>query len=136
MKREQIFFNQLKKVHLFFSLTLMSAFVMLSLPSQANENEIELVKLQQHAERGNNYAQLLLGSRYKEGLGVKQDYVQAVEWYRKAAEQGNIKAQYNLGIMYAQGQGVKQDLTQAKKWWKKACDIGYQNACENLKQLE
>jgi len=37
-----------------------------------------------------------LGVCYKDGEGVKQDYSQAVEWYRKAAEQGHDDAQEAL----------------------------------------
>ncbi|HEM9355462.1 TPA: sel1 repeat family protein, partial [Streptococcus agalactiae] len=51
-----------------------------------------------------------LGVRYDNGRGVRQDYTQAVQWYRKAAEQGLADAQYNLGMMYANGQGVRPRL--------------------------
>ena len=44
---------------------------------------------------------------YSEGLGVKQDYIKAVEWYKKAAEQGYSRAQHNLALMYVDGQGWK-----------------------------
>ena len=72
---------------------------------------------------------------YDEGRGVKQDYFEAVKWYRQAAEQGNAKAQVNLGVMYAKGQGVRQDKGQAKEWFGKACDNGYQDGCENYGKL-
>ena len=49
---------------------------------------------------GHAQAQDNLGEAYEEGLGVHQDYVEAVQWYRKAAEQGLANAQYNLGVMY------------------------------------
>jgi TPR repeat protein len=54
---------------------------------------------------------------YDDGLGVPQDYEQAVAWYRKAADQGYSVSQYNLGVMYAQGQGVQQDYVQAHMWF-------------------
>ena len=53
----------------------------------------------QAAEQGNAKAQYNLGVRYDNGLGVRQDYTQAVQWYRKAAEQGDAEAQFNLGSM-------------------------------------
>ena len=28
---------------------------------------------------------------FKNGYGVKQDFVEAVRWYRKAAEQGDVE---------------------------------------------
>ena len=42
----------------------------------------------QAAEQGNAQAQFNLGWMYANGEGVRQDPVQAVQWYRKAAEQG------------------------------------------------
>ncbi len=41
------------------------------------------------------------------GLGVAQDFVQAVSWYRLAAESGLADAQANIAIMYLRGQGVE-----------------------------
>ncbi len=41
------------------------------------------------AEQGLAEAQNNLGTMYAKGLGVPQDYAEAVKWYRKAAEQGN-----------------------------------------------
>ena len=45
---------------------------------------------------------------YSSGLGVRQDRVEAVRWYRRAAEQGSAQAQNNLGIMYDEGRGVRR----------------------------
>ena len=44
---------------------------------------------------------------------MKQDYQEAVKWYRKVATQGFAMAQNNLGIMYNNGHGVKQDHIKA-----------------------
>ncbi len=41
------------------------------------------------AERGDTYAQFILGFMYTQGQGVTQDYAQAAKWYRKAADQGD-----------------------------------------------
>ncbi len=57
---------------------------------------------------------------YGKGLGVPQDFAEAVKWYHKAAEQGYAAAQYNLGIMYGNGQGVPQDDAHAYMWFKLA----------------
>ena len=53
---------------------------------------------------------------YHIGLGVTQDYANAVKWYRKAAEQGNANAQISLGFMYLNGYGTTQDYVQAHLW--------------------
>ena len=51
-------------------------------------------------------AQRNLGHLCRMGLGVKQDFAKAAEWYRKAAELGLARAQANLANMYLRGQGV------------------------------
>ncbi|HHV6984584.1 TPA: tetratricopeptide repeat protein, partial [Haemophilus influenzae] len=79
-----------------------------------------LAIIQPLAEQGDAISQFLLGGMYEEGLGVKQDYFEAVKWYRKAADKGDAAAQFNLGVMYSQGQGVKQDDFEAVKWFRKA----------------
>ena len=67
---------------------------------------------------------------------MKQDFVDAVLWYRKAAEvgQGFYKAEFNLGLKYSKGRGIPQNYIHAYKWlhlatrdainhdWKKAHD--------------
>ena len=83
-----------------------------------------LAILQPLAEQGDAIAQSLLGSVYEEGQGVKQDYFEAVKWYRKAAGQGHANAQANLGSAYVAGRGVRQDDTEAVKWFKKAAENG------------
>ena len=48
---------------------------------------------------------------------MKQDYLEAVKWYRKAAEQNRYaEANINLGYCYAFGLGVKKDYAEAYAW--------------------
>jgi len=68
---------------------------------------------------------------YYRGAGVKQDYAEAVRWYRKAAEQGNLWGQNALGSMYQLGMGVKQDYAEAVKWFRKSAKQGNASA-QNL----
>jgi TPR repeat protein len=75
-------------------------------------------------------AQYNLGGIYREGTGVRQDYVEAVKWYRLAADQGNAMAQPNLGAMYDNGIGVS--YTEAVKWYRQAADQGDAMAQSNL----
>ena len=56
---------------------------------------------------GDPAAQRNLAHLYRMGLGVAQDFVQAVSWCRLAAESGLAGAQANLAIMYLRGQGVE-----------------------------
>ena len=77
-------------------------------------------------------AQNNLGFMYNNGQGVKQDYNEAVEWFRKAAAQGLAGAQFNLGAMYSAGRGVKQDFTESVEWYRKAAAQGVAMAQFNL----
>ena len=49
----------------------------------------------------------------------KQNFVKAVDWYRKAAELGHTKAQLKLALMYFIGEGVPQDHSESAKWYNK-----------------
>jgi TPR repeat protein len=62
---------------------------------------------------------------FDDGQGVKQDYAEAMRWYRAAANQGHADAQCNLGIMYKNGQKVKQSDCEAMRWYRKAADQGH-----------
>lgn len=64
--------------------------------------------------------------------GKRQDYAEAIKWYRKAAEQGDAKGQYNLGYCYYYGFGVRRDRTKATDWFKKSAEQGYIEAQESL----
>ena len=89
----------------------------------------------QLAQQGDAYAQYNLGVMYEKGQGVRQDYAEAVKWYRQAADQGYVKAQYNLGAMYFTGGGVHQDFHLSKEWFGKACDGGDQKGCDQYRYL-
>jgi TPR repeat protein len=70
----------------------------------------------QLAEKGDAPSQFNLGLLYVDGLGVPQDYNQALTWFERSAQQDYEKAQLNLGAMYGGGKGVKRDYVQAYKW--------------------
>ncbi len=80
------------------------------------------------AEMGHAKAQYNLGVMYRDGKGVTQDYVQAVQWFKKAVAHGFASAQYNLGVMYAKGRGVPQDYAEAARWYGKAAEQGHAKA--------
>lgn len=79
--------------------------------------------------------QYRLGTQYKTGDGVEQDYAQARAWYQKAAEQGSSAAQNNLGVMYQRAEGVDRDYVQAYHWFKRAAEAGNMDAQHNLADL-
>jgi TPR repeat protein len=69
------------------------------------------------AEQGDPQAQFALGSMYRYGQGVAQDYDAALGWWQKAAEQGLVDAQYALGNAYSGGTGVARDNVLSYMWY-------------------
>ena len=104
------------------------------LPAQQSDADRKLLAdIRAKAEKGDAQSQYELGRAFGNGsLGVAQDAVEAVKWYRKAAEQGHAQAQYNLGVCYANGQGVAKDEAEAVKWYRKAAEQGTRCAEYNL----
>jgi flagellar biosynthesis GTPase FlhF len=87
------------------------------------------------AEQGDSLAQARLGFMYERGDGVKQDYEEAIKWYRKAAEQGHSGSQNNLGNIYELGKGVPKDYAEAVRWYRKAAEQGEALAQSNLGRM-
>jgi hypothetical protein len=100
----------------------------LCLPVMGAEKEKPLPKdfksLKVLAYKGDAQAQSALGAVYAVGQGVKQDFKEAMKWWRKAAEQEDVKWQAGLGMMYYKGKGVKQDDKEAGKWFHKSAEQG------------
>ena len=61
---------------------------------------------------------------YNSGLGVEQDYIEAMRWFREAAELGHGEAQAQLGVMYFVGMKVSRDYIKALKWLNIASSLG------------
>lgn len=75
------------------------------------------------ASSGNNSgAQNNLGYLFEYGLGVRQNFDIALEWYRKADERGSAEAAHNIGIMYVGGKGVPKSWSRAIPYFLKAQD--------------
>ncbi|WP_243688902.1 tetratricopeptide repeat protein [Geotalea toluenoxydans] len=72
---------------------------------------------------------------YDQGDGIKQDWKEAVKWYRKSADQGFDQAQFSLGLMYFHGHGVKQNRREAIRWFVKAAKNGSEEAIRTLEAL-
>jgi len=96
--------------------------------SGATAYAVQLALLRQKAERGNALAQSFMGLRYEAGIGVPQDYKEAVRWYRLAAEQENAGLQPPLARCYYEGIGVPQDYKEAVKWYRIGAEKGVAEA--------
>ena len=95
----------------------------------------EAFKIYQSLSDKNPQVQYKLGNMYYYGEGVKQDYQEALKWYRIAAEQGHVEAQKRLGDMYNFGSDIKEDFQEAFKWYKKAAEQGHVEAQKWLGHL-
>ena len=94
------------------------------------------VKLKEAAEAGDAKAQYLLGRMYETGDAVKQNYKEAIKWFKKASEQGMAQAKCELGKLYLYGEGVKKDLKKAKDLFVEAAEQGHETASKLLKELK
>ena len=65
-----------------------------------------------------------VGSVYAKGLGVKQDFEEAMRWDRRAAETGDPQVMANFGGVYATGEFVKPDYAESMRSYRKAADKG------------
>ena len=85
---------------------------------EANRFEEAMTELWPAARSGNADAEELIGVMYAMGLGVKQDYQRAFEWYLRSAMKGHPGAQSGVGWYYEVGLGMPAiDLTRAYMWY-------------------
>ena len=92
----------------------------------------EIRRLNNWVEKRKGWAQFMLGCRFRNGIGVKKDFLRALELYTLAADQGSAKARCNLGYMYANGNGVEQDDKRGLEFNTLATDQGHADAQCNL----
>ncbi|HBM0722299.1 TPA: sel1 repeat family protein, partial [Salmonella enterica] len=64
--------------------------------------------------------------------GIKQDYQQAIYWFRKAADQGDDDAYNSIGWMYKCGHGVEQNYSLALEWFHKSAECNNSSGWYNL----
>ena len=104
------------------------------------------------AEQGHCKALNNLGVIYKDGIGVKRNWVKATTYLMKAAELGSNIAEKIIGDMYRDGKVCftvndsitgnvilyiksKPNIKKAKEWWKKAAQHGNLQAKKNLEKV-
>ena len=91
--------------------------------------------IKKNADGGDQFSQLLIGLLYKKGQGIKQDFVQARNYFAMSAEQGNVEAQFELGFMYQNGYGYRQSYSKAAEQYRKAVVGGEQRSVYYLAKL-
>lgn len=103
--------------------------------------DLALSFFNQAAAKGNLTAEFYLGLMFVQGLGVKQDYQTALEWFKKASHPQHafgmtgvhpisIQAVINIGRIYAEGLVEAEDSKSAEPWFEKACYLNSEQACE------
>lgn len=93
-------------------------------------------ELHKRAQRGDAYAQWVLGTRYHNGEGVPQNDVEAMRWFERAADQGYSDAQATSGAYYWVGRGVPKDLIKAYFWSTLALNQGDSSMESRLEGLQ
>lgn len=76
------------------------------------------------AEAGEAEAQNNVAFLYERGLGVKQDYELAEEWYEKAAAQQLPEAYHNLAMLTYQGHINAKNYKKSIEWFTAASELG------------
>lgn len=113
--------SDINRICSFFILLLESTHVLL--PSDLLKCHITLTTLEFYYQ---------LGRKYQGGVGVEQDVVLSLRYYRIAAEYGYDKAQRKLGVCYRSGIGVAQDYKMALYWFDKAAKQGNLSAMYDI----
>lgn len=96
------------------------------------EEKIGPQALRQAAANGDPRAAFEVGQRYAEGRGVAQNWVAALEWFRRAAEADFAPAQYRLASGLEKGVAGSRDIAEAKRWYQAAAEHGNVRAMHNL----
>ncbi len=84
------------------------------------------------ADKRDAAAMTLIGELQSQGLGVPQNLVEGVRWYRLAADLGDRNAQFELGLALLTGKGAAKDVPAATALFEKAAAQDHPGAWYNL----
>jgi uncharacterized protein len=87
------------------------------------------------ANDGVAYSALNTGFAYRDALGTKEDFVEALRWFRRAHELGEKDAALPIGWAYENGQAVKVDYPEAMRWYQLAAKNGNSDGVNNVGSL-
>ena len=73
-----------------------------------------------------------LGLAYANGNGVKQDYFEAENYYKKACDLNERAGCYNLGVIYYHGQTGEKSIRKAISYFEKTCKLNNWFGCRDL----
>lgn len=82
---------------------------------------------------GDQHACRELERRYRHGIDVQANALEAVTWLEKAALKGDVAAQFQMAVLAATGGGEGEaDYSQARMWFEMAAENGHTIAMVNL----
>lgn len=84
----------------------------------------DIKALRAAATGGDAESMRLLGNRYKNANGVKQNYHLMEQWWTKAAEAGDTTAMWDLGYYHMIGKYLAKDVDEALRWYTMTVDNG------------
>ena len=112
---------------------LLSANNSLKMQKQSCMEEEALSGIRELAEQGNAQAQFYLGNCYAQGIGVEEDWEEAVQWFTAAEKQGHAGAANNLAYAFDdEGLGTERNQDYARELYQKAAENGSAVALNNL----
>uniref|UniRef100_A0A1B6DZK5 Death ligand signal enhancer n=1 Tax=Clastoptera arizonana TaxID=38151 RepID=A0A1B6DZK5_9HEMI len=94
-----------------------------------NSNHEAIEHFRRASQFDNGPAAFNLGLCHELGIGTKQDFNLAAQWYELASDRGHATAMYNLGVFYAHGWGgLKANVTHARHLFQQAAQLGQVDA--------
>jgi TPR repeat protein len=91
------------------------------------------VILEPLAQAGDAEAQCLIANQYHMGLGIKQNLLQAVQWYEKSASLGYAVAMNNLaGLRLTGYDNVPPNSVEAHQLFQRAMELGFEHTPSSI----
>jgi TPR repeat protein len=111
------------------------ATLLLAAPAAAGAADAKLGEMLARAERGDAWAQTMLGFMYLRGEQVVADIDQAARWFLRASQQGSFTARYALGTLLCPTCVPKPDYAEQVARYRAAAEHGAALAQANLASL-
>jgi uncharacterized protein len=95
---------------------------------EPGNDELAIDLYKRAAQQNHPLAMYNLGLHYRDGVGVKRDFVQASEWFAKSAESGFVSAMVELGRALTTGEGLPKNPRRGVEWLQRAADANSSRA--------
>lgn len=88
--------------------------------------------LMKAADQGHGAAMFLIGTYYRDGVGVAKNNQKALGWYAMAVKANDPNAMYNLGVIFMKGEIVEKNEKVGAQLIEMAAKLGNGKAQNNL----